>query len=118
MAGRRVHIGQSAPGRTTATTIATQHQPGADQVGEVEARVERRGGRLAVGEQASVRSVASVASTARPIAPPTWTLVLTRPEARPESLGVAPDIASVISDGKPRPAPRPIRTIGGRMSTT
>jgi hypothetical protein len=43
---------------------------------------------------------------------------LTRPEASPESLGVAPDIASIISDGKPRPAPAPIRTIGGMMSTT
>ena len=39
-------------------------------------------------------SVASVARTARPIAPPTWTVVLTRPEASPASLGVAPDIAS------------------------
>ena len=52
---------------------------------------------------ASVRSVASVASTARPIAPPTCTVVLTKPEASPESLGVAPDIASVISAGKARP---------------
>ena len=58
-----------------------------------------------------MRSVASVASTARPIAPPTCTVVLTRPEARPESSGVAPDIASVISAGKARPAPRPIRTV-------
>jgi hypothetical protein len=65
----------------------------------------------------SVRSVASVASTASPIAPPTCTLVLTRPDASPESLGVAPDIASPISDGKPRPAPMPIRTIAGAMSS-
>ena len=43
-----------------------------------------------------MRSDATVASTARPIAPPTCTVVLTRPEARPESLRVAPDIASVI----------------------
>ena len=48
----------------------------------------------------SVRVVASVASTASPSAPPTCWVVLTRPEARPESSWVAPDIASVISDGK------------------
>jgi hypothetical protein len=65
-----------------------------------------------------VRSVASVARIARPIAPPTWTLVFTRPEARPESSGVAPDIASVISDGKPSPAPKPIRAVGGSRSVT
>lgn len=63
-----------------------------------------------------MRSEARVASTASPIAPPTWTLVLTSPEARPESSIVAPDIASVISDGKPSPAPAPIRIIGGTMS--
>jgi hypothetical protein len=67
---------------------------------------------------ASVRSVASVASTARPIAPPTWTVVLTKPEARPESLGVAPDIASVISAGKARPAPAPSSSITGATSIT
>ena len=63
-----------------------------------------------------MRSVASVASTARPIAPPTWALVLTRPEARPASSGVAPDIASVISDGKEMPTPTPISSIGGSRS--
>ena len=65
---------------------------------------------------ASVRSVANVASTARPIAPPTWTLVLTSPEASPESLAVAPDIARVISDGNPSPAPSPNRIIAGIKS--
>ena len=73
----------------------------ADQVGEVVARVERLVGRASPSaSRLSVRPVASVASTARPIAPPTWTVVLTRPDARPASLGVAPDIASVISAGK------------------
>ena len=43
-------------------------------------------------------------------------MVLTRPEARPESSGRAPDIASPTSAGKPRPAPKPISTIGGRTS--
>ena len=60
-----------------------------------------------------MRSLASVASTARPMAPPTCTLVLMRPDARPESLGVAPDIASAISDGKPRPAPMPMKIVAG-----
>jgi len=59
-----------------------------------------------------VRCEASVARTARPIAPPTWTLVLTMPDASPESLGVAPEMASVINEGKPRP----ISTMAGRMS--
>ena len=40
-----------------------------------------------------VRSVASVARTARPTAPPTCTLVLTRPEASPASCGETPIIA-------------------------
>ena len=65
-----------------------------------------------------MRSVAKVASTARPIAPPTCTVVLTRPDASPESLSVAPDIASVISAGKPSPAPTPMSTIDGSRSTT
>ena len=41
-----------------------------------------------------------VARTARPSAPPTCAEVLTRPEARPASSLVAPDIARVISAGK------------------
>ena len=65
----------------------------------------------------SVRVVESVASTASPSAPPTCRLVFTSPEARPESLCVAPDIASVISDGNDRPAPTPSRSITGSTST-
>ena len=93
------------------------HQRRADQEGEVVAGVERgvgRGRRRRAG--ASVRSVASVASTASPIAPPTWMVVLTRPEASPASLWVAPDIASVISAGNARPAPAPSSSITGRTS--
>jgi hypothetical protein len=66
----------------------------------------------------SVCEADSVASTARPSAPPTCTVVLTRPEARPASLGSTPDIDSVISDGKQTPAPAPSRTITGRTSVT
>ena len=65
-----------------------------------------------------MRVVESVASTARPSAPPTCWVVLTRPEASPASLGVAPDIAIVISAGKSRPAPVPISTIVGSTSVT
>ena len=64
----------------------------------------------------SLRSVARVASTARPIAPPTCSVVLTRPDASPASLWVAPDIASVISAGKARPAPVPSSSITGITS--
>ena len=63
---------------------------GADQVREVEAAVERRGVGVARAVSSPVRSVASVASTARPIAPPTCTVVLTRPEARPASSASRP----------------------------
>ena len=42
-----------------------------------------------------VRVAANVARSAKPIAPPTWAEVLTRPEASPASCGVAPDIASI-----------------------
>ena len=57
--------------------------------------------------------LASVASTESPSAPPTCWLVLTRPETRPESSGVAVDIASVISDGNASPPPRPIASVAG-----
>ena len=63
-----------------------------------------------------MRVAASVATTASPSAPPTCTVVLTRPDARPASLGVAPDIASFISAGNALPMPAPIRIIVGRMS--
>ena len=59
-----------------------------------------------------------VAITAKPSAPPTCKVVLTSPEASPESLGVALAIASVISEGKQSPAPTPSSTITGRMSLT
>ena len=64
-----------------------------------------------------VRVVDSVARTARPSAPPTWSEVFTSPEARPESLGVALDMASVMTDGNESPAPTPRSTIDGNMST-
>ena len=63
-----------------------------------------------------MRSVESVASTASPIAPPTCMLVLTRPEARPESSGVAPDIARVMIAGKEEPMPTAISRNGGSRS--
>ena len=66
--------------------------------------------------RAPVRVVDRVARTARPSAPPTCCVVLTRPEASPESLAVAPDIASVISAGNDSPAPVPSRSITGRTS--
>jgi hypothetical protein len=43
---------------------------------------------------------------------------LTSPDASPESLCVAPDIARIIRDGKPSPAPSPIRIIAGSRSVT
>ena len=64
-----------------------------------------------------MRPAASVANTDRPTAPPTWTVVLTRPDARPASCGVAEDIASDIKDGKLIPAPTPKRSAGGRTSS-
>ena len=66
----------------------------------------------------SLRVADSVASTARPSAPPTCAVVLTRPEARPASSWVAPDIASVISAGKQTPIPRPSMIITGRTCCT
>ena len=63
-----------------------------------------------------MRVVDSVASTASPSAPPTCAVVLTSPEVRPASLGVAPDIASVMSAGKHTPMPKPSRIITGSTS--
>ena len=63
-----------------------------------------------------LRDVDSVASTASPIAPPTWAEVLTRPEASPASALVAPDIAIVISAGKQTPIPVPSSTRTGKTS--
>ena len=67
---------------------------------------------------ASVRLAETVASTASPIAPPTCADVLTRPEARPASSGVALDIASFMSAGNELPAPNPSRSICGSRSVT
>src|SRR5439155_8808599 len=65
-----------------------------------------------------LRVVERVARTARPSAPPTCAVVLTRPEAKPASWGVAPDIASVISAGKQAPMPKPSRIMTGRTWRT
>jgi hypothetical protein len=46
-----------------------------------------------------VRVVASVARTASPIAPPTWSVVLTSPEARPASLTGGYHLAFIIAAG-------------------
>jgi hypothetical protein len=64
-----------------------------------------------------VWSVATVARTARPIAPPTLSDEFTSPEASPESLAVAPDMATVVRAGNARPAPSPSRAIAGITST-
>ena len=68
-----------------------------------------------MGEEAVGPVVDRVAMTASPSAPPTCCVVLTSPEARPESLGATPDIARVISDGNDRPAPTPSSSITGKM---
>ena len=65
-------------------------EPRGDQEGEVVAGGQRRGGRGAVGDAGVGPGRGSVASRARPSAPPTCAVVLTRPEARPASAGVAP----------------------------
>jgi hypothetical protein len=44
-------------------------------------------------------------------------LVLIRPDARPESSSVAPDMASVMSAGNDSPAPVPISSMLGNTST-
>src|SRR5262245_14051960 len=51
-----------------------------------------------------VRDVDTAASTARPREPPTWELVWSSPESRPESLDVAPDMPSVMVPGNVRPS--------------
>ena len=92
-------------------------QPGADQVGEVVAGVERREMRGAVGEQA----VGALGRERRQHREADRAAHLhagvdqARGEARRRS-GVAPDIASVISDGKEVPTPTPISSIGGSRS--
>ncbi len=65
-----------------------------------------------------MRSAANVARTDSAIAPPTCIDVFTRPDAMPESCGVAPDIARPMIDGKLRPAPKPSRSIDGSMLAT
>ena len=65
-----------------------------------------------------MRDVASVARIERPRAPPTCRVVLTRPEASPESLAVAPDMARTMSAGNDRPPPMPSNSIAGRRSAT
>ena len=92
------------------------HEDRADEVGEVVAAVQRGGGGLAVGAQA----VGALGGQGRQHGEADRSADLDRgvDQARGQArvCGVAPDIASVISDGKARPAPRPNRTIGGTMS--
>src|SRR4029450_8911635 len=84
---------------TIATTIRAAPTPNASWAPPV-----RAAARLARLSARSVpRAVASEAIAARPNAPPTWRVVFTSPDARPASLGVAPDIARLGSDGKGRP---------------
>ena len=98
---RRLALLARGPGDDQRDHDRGEDQPGADQVGEVVAAVER-GGDRARRRRGGSRSRSTTASPGRrgrarrrPAA-----VVLTRPEARPASSGVAPDIASVISDGK------------------
>ena len=91
-------------------------QPGADQVGEMEAGVERRrvGGAAveqrarALGRQRGEDREADRAAD----------LGAGVDDARGQAgvFGVAPDIASVISEGKEIPMPTPISSIGGSRS--
>ena len=101
--------------RASATPIAATTSPARDEEREVVAVGQRRGARGAVGDAAR-RSASRPAWPARPgpSAPPTCAVVLTSPEARPASSGVAPDIASVMSEGNARPAPVPRSTIDGQ----
>ena len=58
----------------------------------------------------------SVARIARPSDAPTCMVVLSRPEASPESLGVASAMATMVSAGKASPPPIPSSVIGSNRS--
>src|SRR5580658_2748310 len=57
-----------------------------------------------------VAAVATVARTARPSAPPTWRLVLSRPEARP--LSARGTVAAIVSGTKVTPMLAPTSSSG------
>ncbi len=56
--------------------------------------------------------VATVAMMARPRAPPTWRVVLIRPEASPASWGGTPAVADRVIGTNDIPSPKPISTTG------
>ena len=65
-----------------------------------------------------VRAAATLASTARPSAPPIMKEVLTTPEASPDSSGLTSLIAASSSGLNAMPTPKPSRIMVGSTSTT
>ena len=60
---------------------------------------------------------AMVFTTARPTAPPTWRLVLRRPEAAPAWAGGTPARPAIVTGMKQRAKPMPLSTKGPSRST-
>ena len=110
--GSVVGLGSPRPRRPAAARGGAPPRPARSRRTPGRRRSRRPGdSRWSASRRASVRPpgrssvwVADrVASTARPRAPPTCWVVLTRPDTSPESSRVAVDIASVIRDGNERP---------------
>ena len=93
-----------------------EHQRSSDEEREVVAPGQRRRGGVAALTQAAGLGAGERRQDREAEGSPTCTVVLTRPEASPASVGVAPDIASVISDGNDTAMPVPSRIITGSTS--
>src|SRR5262245_35181354 len=63
-----------------------------------------------------VDAAATALITARPMAPPIWRLVLTRPDATPESEGRTPVRLPIVAETNETPRPRPPTRRPGKRS--
>src|SRR3954462_428662 len=99
--------------RTMATTAAAAHTT-ADTVNAPVKPCVSAAGRADPPSSALVTpDVETAARTARPSAPPTCWVVLSRPEARPESSAATPLVAAIVIGTNDMPSPTPITTIAG-----
>ena len=73
--------------------------------------------RETVPATSAVCCVAIVASSARPMEPPTWRKVLTSPDASPASGPRMPDVAAIVTETNAQPRPAAV-TIDGPSTWT
>ena len=96
-----------------ATTAATAHRIADTVNAPVKPCVSAAGSVDPPCSALVIRDVETADRTARPSDPPTCWVVLSRPEARPESSRATPLVAAIVIGTKDMPSPTPMTTIAG-----